>query len=262
MKTWMKVVLGIIAAILALVGLIFWLTGDVTKAGDDFFAAVQNDDIDAAYEMLSEDFQAGTSKAQLQTYLKGNALDNIREVSWGARSIENNMGTLKGTVETQSGGTIPLMMRLVNGANGWKILSIRKESAGFGTGTADTSLPSRTQQSELVQGTVAAFAESLADRDMTKLYDHASQLWQQQTSPEELGKIFGDFYQYAPGYAGISQLNPVVDDAMVDEQTEVLTIKLHYPVKPSTVYFKNKYIYEGTDWKLLGLTLQIGSPPS
>ena len=38
MKTWMKVVLGIAGGFAALIGLIFWLTGDVTKAGDDFFA--------------------------------------------------------------------------------------------------------------------------------------------------------------------------------------------------------------------------------
>ncbi|MEH6789134.1 DUF4864 domain-containing protein [Parasphingorhabdus sp.] len=262
MKTWMKVVLGIIAAILALVSLIFWLTGDVTKAGDDFFEAVQNDDIDAAYELLSEDFQAGTSKQQLQTYLETNALDNISEVSWGARSIENNMGTLNATVETNSGGTIPLMMRLVNGSNGWKIQSIRKESAGFGAGTTDASLPSRAKQSELEKGTIAAFSASLADRDMTKLYDHSSQLWQQQTSVEELENVFGEFYEYAPGYAAIARLNPVLDDATIDGETQVLTIKSHYPVEPSAVYFENKYIYEGTDWKLMGLNLKIGTSPN
>ena len=40
MKTWMKVVLGIVAGFAALLALIFWLTGDITKTGDDFFAAV------------------------------------------------------------------------------------------------------------------------------------------------------------------------------------------------------------------------------
>ncbi len=81
MKTWMKIVLAIFAGLAVLVGFIFWLTGDMTKAGDDFFAAVQNEDIDAAYTLLSDDFRAGTSKEELISYLATNALNNPKEVS-------------------------------------------------------------------------------------------------------------------------------------------------------------------------------------
>ena len=48
MKTWMKVVLGVFVGMSALLGLVFWLTGGIAKTADDFFAAVQNDDMDAA----------------------------------------------------------------------------------------------------------------------------------------------------------------------------------------------------------------------
>lgn len=48
MKTWMKVVLGVFVGMSALLGLVFWLTGGIAKTADDFFAAVQNDDMNAA----------------------------------------------------------------------------------------------------------------------------------------------------------------------------------------------------------------------
>lgn len=261
MKTWMKVVLGIFAGIAVLIGFIFWLTGDVTKAGDDFFVAVQNDDIDAAYELLSEDFKAGTTKEELKSYLSDNALDKVAEVSWGGRMIEGNLGTLNGTIETETGGSIPLTLRLVNSENGWKILSIRKETAGFESGSSETPLPSKEIQTQLVSGSVAKYAQSLADKNMTKFYNHISGTWQQQTSVEELGQIFGSAYQFAPGWSNLTQLQPVLDDAYVERGTEAVFIKAHYPVKPSAVYLEQKYVYEGTGWKLLGFVTQIGSPP-
>ncbi|VAV87081.1 hypothetical protein MNBD_ALPHA04-1597 [hydrothermal vent metagenome] len=259
MKTWMKVVLGIFAGIALLLALIFWLTGDVTKAGDDFFGAVQNDDIDSAYELLSDDFKAGTSKADLASYLKANALDKISDVSWGGRMIQNNIAKLDGTVETKSGDSIPLALRLVKGKNGWKIQSIRKDPAGFNTGHADIPIPSIAKQTELVKETVAIFAQSLADKDMTKLYDNSSPMLRQQVSFDKFNETYGYFFQFAPGYAAISKQNPVLDEAVINKDTEILTIKSHYPVKPSTVYFDTLYAYEGTDWKFAGLVIEIGS---
>jgi len=261
MKTWMKVVLGIFAGIAVLIGFIFWLTGDVTKAGDDFFAAVQDEDIDAAYELLSDDFKAGTTKEELRSYLSDNALDKVAEVSWGGRMIEGNLGTLDGTIETETGGAIPLTLKLVNGQSGWKILSIRKESAGFGSGSSETPLPSEKSQSELVSGSVVQYAQSLADKNMTKFYNHISATWQRQTSVEELGQIFGSQYQFASGWDNLTKLKPVLDDAYVEEGTEAVFIRAHYPVKPHAVHLKQKYVYEGTGWKLLGFVTQIGSPP-
>jgi len=261
MKTWMKVVLGIIAGIGLLVGLIFWLTGDVTKAGDDFFAAVQNDDIDAAYELLSDDFKAGTSKQQLREYLSANALDKVAEVSWGGRMIQNNSGKLDGTVQTESGGSIPLTLRLVNGSSGWKIQSIRKELAGFETGDSDVPLPSKLEQSELIRETTSAYAKSLADKKMNKFYDHLSFSWQQQTSVEQLEEVFGSQYEFAKGWSNLDKLPPVLDDAYIEEETEALFIKAHYPVKPRALYLEQKYVYEGINWKLLGFVTQVGSPP-
>ena len=262
MKTWMKVVLGIVVGIAALVALIFWLTGDVTKAGDDFFAAVQNDDIDAAYELLSDDFKAGTSKEELQEYLKANALDQVNEVSWGGRMIQNNIGKLDGTVQTESGGSIPLTLKLVNGANGWKIQTIRKETAGFESSEAGFPMPSKAKQVQLVREATAVYAASLADKKMDRFYNHISGSWQQQTTVEELGQIFGAAYQYAPGWNDLTNMQPVLDGITVAEEgTETVFIRAHYPVKPSTVHLRQKYVFEGTDWKLLGFETKIGSPP-
>ncbi len=261
MKTWMKVALGIFAGIAVLVGFIFWLTGDVTKAGDDFFAAAQNDDMDAAYALLSEDFQNGTSKEGLQSYLVANALDNVKETSWSSRSITGSTGELEGTVTTADGGKISLKLRLINSEAGWRINAIEKESAGFKDGSVGRSLPSVSKQQQLFQDTVTVFAESLSDKSMEKLWDSATTDYRQQISLEKLDQSFGQFFEFAEGYLQLSRQTPTIDGAEIFNDNQIVVIRGHYPVKPVPIYFRQFFFYEGVDWKLDGLSVKVGSPP-
>lgn len=167
MKTWMKVVLGIFGGVAVLLGFIFWLTGDVVEAGDNFFVEVQAENIDRAYDLLSEDFQATTSKTELQVFLKDNALTNVVETSWSSRSIENNRATLTGSVTTETGGVIPLTLKFVNTKSGWKIYKIEKAAAGLSEGSGLQPLPSKEKQMELVQATTIAFVDGINAREMT-----------------------------------------------------------------------------------------------
>lgn len=261
MKTWMKVVLGIFAGVAVLVGLIFWLTGDIAKAGDDFFAAAQNDNMDAAYALLSEDFQAGTSKEGLQSYLAANALDNVQETSWSSRSITGSTGELKGTVTTADGSEIPLTLRLINSEAGWRINAIEKERAGFKDSSGSRPVPSAGKQQQLFQETVTAFADSLVDDSMKKLWDSSANSLRQKGSVEDLDKAFETFFEDDDAFLMMSKITPVIDSAKINEKTGTLSIRGHYGTKSKSVHFEQRYIYEGTDWKLSGLAAQAGSPP-
>lgn len=261
MKTWMKVVLGIFAALAILVGFIFWLTGDITKTADDFFAAAQNDDVDGAYALLSEDFQAGTSKEDLKSYLTANALDNIEKTSWSSRSISGSTGELEGTVTTASGNRMALKLRLINSEGGWKINQFEKASAGFKDISAGPALPSVSKQKQLFQGTVKVFAESLAEKSMQKLWASGTIDYRQQLSVEKLDKGFEQFFEFAEGYLDLSEQMPIIDGAEMIENSRVMLIRGHYPVKPFPIHFRQAFFYEGMDWKFDGLSLKVGSPP-
>ncbi|QTD55051.1 hypothetical protein [Parasphingorhabdus cellanae] len=261
MKTWMKVVLGVFAGIAALVSLIFWLTGDITKTGDDFFAAVQNDDMDTAYALLSDDFQVGTSKAELKSYLAANALDNIKETSWSSRFITGGTGRLEGTVTTAGGSKIPLQLRLIDSEAGWRINAIEKESAGLKEASSSGALPSPDKQKQLFKDTVTVFAQSLSEKSMKKLWDTGTADYQRTVSLENLDKGFGKFFKYAEGYLELSQQEPIIDGSEINEETRVLAIRGHYPVEPFPIYFRQLFFYEGVDWKFDGIALKVGLPP-
>lgn len=261
MKTWVKVTLGIFAGFAALIALIFWLTGDITKAGDDFFAAAKNDDMDAAYALLSEDFQAGTSKEELKSYLTANSLNNVEETSWSSRSISGNTGELDGTVTTVGGNEISLKLRLINSEGGWQINEIEKASAGFKGSSGDRSLPSVGKQQQLFQDTVTVFAESLADKSMKKLWDRGTADYRQQFSVEDIDQIHRQFFKYADGYLEMSKQTPIIDSAEIYKGNKTIGIRGHYPDKPAPIYFQLFFFYEGADWKFDGLGVKVGSPP-
>jgi len=257
MKTWMKVVLGIIAAIVALLGLIFWLTGDVTKAGDDFFAAVQKNDMDAAYELLSDDFRAGTSKEELKAYLVANALDKVKDVSWGARSIESNRGTLSGTVTTQSGSAVPLTLSLVNSEDGWQIYAIEKQAAGFRDDDSAAPMPSPEEQVALVNKTIAAFVDALNAQDMQGFYDHISYLWKQQIDVAKLHQVYDGFFPHRSALQALKETPMVLTKPAFINDDGVLEIQSRYENQYGVASFTTKYIYEGVGWKLIGLKADL-----
>lgn len=259
MKTWMKVVLGIFAGIAALLTLIFWLTGDVTKAGDDFFTAVQNEDIDAAYVLLSDDFKAGTSKEELQSYLAANALDKIKETSWGSRMMTGGVAELEGTITTEGGSKIPIKLRLIDSESGWKINTIEKDTAGFKSAGNGRDVPPAGRQAKLFRETMTVFAESLSDGTMKKLRDNAAGTFKRQIKLEELDKAYEDSFKFANDFSGLANTAPVIDSAEIGEDG-ALNIHGHYPIKPRPVYVNQAYEYEGVGWKFLGLVYRVGAP--
>ncbi len=261
MKKWMKVVLGVFVGMSALLGLVFWLTGGIAKTADDFFAAVQIDDMDAAYAMLSEDFQAGTSKEEVKSYITENTLDNVTETYWGSRSKSGDTGELKGTMTTADGSKIQLELSLIDSEAGWRINAIEMANTGFRQPNASRRVPSVKKQQQLFRDTMAVFAESVSDRSMKKFWDNSAGSFRRQVSVEQLDKTFESEFQYSEGYSKIHDFKLIIDGAEINEETGSLSIRGHYQVKPRPVYFHQVFLYEGIDWKNTGLELKVGSAP-
>ena len=130
MKTLLKVLLGFVGVIVLAISAVFFFTADITEAADEFFFAVKDKDMDKAYSYLSEDFQSGTTKGDLQLYLEKNSLSKFKEANWESRSINDARGDLTGSITTDSGGVVPIALSFIKGDNGWKIHSIQKPSSG------------------------------------------------------------------------------------------------------------------------------------
>lgn len=257
MKTWMKVVLGGVAFIGLLIGLVFWITGGAADASDEFFAKVQKGEMDQAYGLLTEDFQAGMTKEQLQRFLTATALDRVVETSWSSRSIENNVATLKGSVTTDTGGVIPVGIRLVNSDAGWKIQRIDRDRAGVSGGSDISTLPSEAEQMEIVQATTRDFAESMQARDMTGLLENASLLLQTQISVEKMNQAFQERMGPYSKLITLRDMAPSFAKPVEIDDEGIMIVFGYYNTEPDRYEFRYRYVREGTEWKLLGISNRI-----
>ncbi len=130
-------VLGGLAALgAAIVGLVFYATSGVTGAADKFFATARGGDMAEVYALTSAELRNATSLEQLAAYVQENRFDQVAETSWSSRSIENNLGSVEGTLTLDDGGAIPLAMELVKEADGWKVSYIELREAGLKGGAA------------------------------------------------------------------------------------------------------------------------------
>ena len=105
---WKKILLGVVVLIAVVLTLVMVMTAGMTDTAESFFKSVAAKEYDKAYSYLSEDFSKSVSKEQLIKYMQRTGLQNYRDVSWGNRSVEGKRGEIEGTVETVSGGAIPV----------------------------------------------------------------------------------------------------------------------------------------------------------
>ncbi|MEA5097511.1 MAG: hypothetical protein VB032_03125 [Burkholderiaceae bacterium] len=256
MKTWMKVLLGIGAVIILAVAGGFYFTSGVTVVADDFFKAAREKDIKKAHGYLAKEFKAMADENVLADYLVRSSLGSVKDTSWSSRQVSGGRGELVGSVTTDAGASVPLRMTFVKEADGWKIYSIQKPTAGVQTESASPALPGKAEQGALVRQSTASFVASVNARDMGTFRNTTSSLWQKQFTAEQLNQAYKAVIDSGANWTVLNGLEPILTPEATIDQDGVLTIEGYYPTTPSRVHFKQKYVFEGAAWKLLGFHIQ------
>jgi len=124
MKTWMKVVLGIVVFIVGVIALAMYATSGLDEPVKRHFAALHAGDVVGAYAELSVAARQATSLDAFKTMLTNNpALTHVTGESFSDRSYQDSQGHLEGMLEIEGGGRLPIEVNLVKEESGWKILS-------------------------------------------------------------------------------------------------------------------------------------------
>lgn len=125
MALWKKLAIGTVAAIILIVGLSIYLTAPLTEPVDRQITALMERDLLKAYDQTSQAFKDATSYEQFVSFIEARPiLLKVVDYSFPEREWENNIGTLRGSLETAEGGVIPVAYQLVKENGEWKILSI------------------------------------------------------------------------------------------------------------------------------------------
>ncbi len=259
-----KIVIGIILIFVLAVALVFWATSGITDTAKAFFEKLKSHDYKTAYaEYLSEDFKTKVPLNRFKNFIVSNRLDRFKDIKWGNREINGRFGTLQGTLITDNGGSIPIVLKFVKGENNWKIYAIKKPSAGINTISTNnvkkqvnktiTQIPSKNERLKLAKESVKHFVESIKAKDMKEFYDNIASLWQRQTTPEKLKGVFKPLIQNSTDLTVLENMTPIEDSSAQIDKNGVLKLNIYYQTEPSQVAFELKYYKENGQWKLIGL---------
>lgn len=254
---WQRALIASGAVLVTLAGLfaVVWrLTAALADTADAFFLALKSGDMERARSHLSEDFRAATSDPELRRFVERSALAEYASASWPSRRVENTRGWLSGTVSTASGGSVPMEIALIREQGEWKILSLRKPEAGI-LGEDAQQPPSTAEQLRLSRDATAMFADAVAQRDFTGFHQGVSSLWRAQVTPAQLQQAFQSFIENDVNLSVLKQLEPNIRSGAFDEDGAFRVDGL-YPTRPNAFSFSYRYIYEGVDWKLVGVDVK------
>jgi len=255
---WQRFLIGssaVLVAFTAIFALVWRLTAGMADAADAFFVALRNGDVASARKYLAEDFNASTSDEQLREFVKNSALGDYESASWSSRGIVNSRGNLEGTLNTRTGGSIPMRIELVKENDGWRIYSLSKPASGIHTEDA-ANKPSELEQVRLVRASTTQFADAVQRRDFTEMHRRISGVWQRQITAEQMQTTFKSFSDSGANFNLLNDLQPTINAAAYDSDG-AFVIEGTYPTKPSTFTFRYRYVFEGVDWKLVGLYANV-----
>jgi hypothetical protein len=148
-----------------------------------------------------------------------------------------------------------MAIALVRENGEWKILSLHKPEAGL---LADDPRPQPNpiDQTRLVRETTGKFANAVASHDFTQFHQSAAALWQRQITPQKLAEAFGSFSAAGVDLRGLGAVEPRISSAAFDDDG-TFAIAGTYLMSGNTFEYRYRYIFEGTDWKMVGVSAHL-----
>lgn len=119
------VIAGLLIYLTALISIVLYATSGISSAAQNELAAIRSGDYEKAYSNTAKEFQKTTSLEEFKKSISQiPSLKNNKSASFTERNIENNIGTVKGTLESNDGALTPVEFKLIKEDKAWKILVI------------------------------------------------------------------------------------------------------------------------------------------
>ncbi len=259
----------LVVLVVAILALVFYLTSGAVESADEFLDLIGAGDIGAAYAATAPAFQQQQSEASFRDAVARLGLTEYESRSWTNRSVEGAKAELSGTITTRAGDEIPLDMSLIKVAGDWRVLTLTGPAAGAFVTTPDAAprvappppavspVPEPDRLRQLALESLLALNSSVVTGDFSTFYAGISELWQGQTSPEELASAFAQFVEREIDFSAIADVEPTFDTEPEIDHEGALRIAGVYPTEGARVQFSLRYISESGVWKLLAIEVNL-----
>ena len=269
--------LGLIVLLGLIIGVVFYATSGITDTADNFFAAVEDGDYEAAQGLTSQRLQQQTSAEELRVFVEDNGFSNVADTSWSSRSIENNTGEVSGTVETESGGTIPMTILFVSEGDEWRIDGFDVGASGLSGGQSRRPDKAASGGQATVSGQAASLRiepEALAISNSGILPSHMwlneawiegdylmfTTLWKDRPSPQSLAARYPSDGLSQEDINALDRTAPDVEIAEFDDQGRLV---VGYVRKIPGRSIRTVFTFENVEgeerpWKIVDLEIDKG----
>lgn len=249
--------------------------GDPLSASKEFFEQLASGDTSGAYSSAAFGFQAEQSEKAFEQRVREMGLNSIASTSWGAPELKGREARVPVTITTRAQATLPFVVTLVRESDVWRVHALKaaggdvRQANQFslvGKGLAFTDalnkpMPQGREVNALVRATLVEFNEALQQKSFAGFYQWVSTAWQNQLTESQLQRAFQPFMDRQIDFAGIAELEPVIDVEPTINSEGLLLITGHYdaapPRMPYKLHFALKHVYELPNWKLFGLDLSL-----
>ncbi len=246
LPSWIKVAISLAILAAVAVGLAIYFTQDLVKTADGQLSALRDKDYSRAYyEYTAKDFKTATSLEAFSEFIKSHpALARNVQAHFNERSIENNIGTLHGTLTSADGGVTPVEYKFVKEADRWKILSMRLLASG-----ALTSGTIVSRGAELV-APVEGQLTALRSNDIAKAYFGYASKDFQETTPLK------SFKEFVKNYPVLTKHHSTTfNDGNVEGNQGTIDAIVHGEDITTTVEYK--LVNEDGKWKVWSMRLNL-----
>lgn len=244
MPIWFKIAafLAVLALIGVTAGILF--TESLVDIVDNQLEALRQKDLSKAYyDYSSKDFQAATSFDQFRNFVEAYPVFlNNQTAHFAQRSIEHNIGTLKGNLTSQDHVNTPIEYKLIKDDGKWKILSIRLLKPGNIQNAKDAG-----NAEDLIE-VAKAQLKDIQDQKISEAYQRYSSKEFKDATSEEGFREFIKRYPVLNFHHVVSFHKPVIRNG-------VGTLSVILQSDQIAAYVKYYLIHEDQAWKIWSMRI-------
>lgn len=244
MPFWFKLLafLAVLALIGVTAGILF--TESWVDVVDHQLESLRHHDISKAYSSYtSKDFQAATSLDQFRNFIDAYPVFlNNQSAHFTQRSIEHNIGTLRGNLTSLDHIKTPIEYKLIKEDDKWKILSIRLLKPGNIQNAKEAE-----HAEDLIEVTKSQLKD-IQDQKLAEAYQNFSSQEFKDATSEEAFREFIKRYPILNHYRVVSFHKPTIRNG-------VGTLSVILQSEQIAAYVKYYLIYEDQKWKIWSMRI-------
>ena len=232
-----------------------------------FNKSLQAKDFTSFHKQIAALWQAQVTPAKLKEIFQSfidqqmdlSAISGVEPVFNPAPAVDGDgVLVLQGSYPTTP-LRVNFRLKYVNEKAAWKLIGIKVDAKPAGVAG---KLPTEEEAEALVRDSLIAFNAAIQTKSFVDFHKGVAVMWQKQVTPERLAQLFDPFIKAEANISGITQLEPTFEKPPAINDNGILELKGSYPTRPSRVMFDLGYLFEGSEWKLVKINVNVRPPES